>query len=186
MRTRALEADVVTALFDEMRREAEAVVRLGAPDEPLTETRSAFMRYRGQGHEIAVELPNRPYTAADGDDMRSRFEAQYKTVFGRIIPGLEVEALSWTLTLATERSLPSPLAEPQLRKAPAAIARRRIFDPGIEATVDADVHQRAALLPGMTIAGPAIIVEAETATVVPPRYTARVTASGHLRLTRGP
>ena len=184
MRTRSLETDVVTALFDEMRREAEAVVRLGAPEEPLVETRSAFMRYRGQGHEIAVELPNRAYGVADADDMHRRFEAQYKAVFGRIIPGLEVEALSWTLTLATERPLPVAQPEPARRKAPAASGRRRVFDPGLEASIDANVFSRADLAPGMAIAGPAIIVEAETATVVPPRYTARVTAPGHLRLSR--
>ena len=190
MRVRALAADVVTALFAEMRQEALAVVRLGAPDEPLTETRAAFMRYRGQGHEIAVGLPNRAYGAADAEDMHRRFEAQYKAVFGRVIPGLEVEALSWTLTLATERPLPKaqpmpvPGSEPLHRKSPVPLGLRRVFDPGAETMLDAAVFARSALDPGMCITGPAIIVEAETATVVPPRYSAHVTAAGHLRMTR--
>ena len=189
MQIHALEADVVTALFDEMRQEALTVVRLGAPDEPLAETRAAFMRYRGQGHEIAVELPNRAYGADDADDMRRRFEAKYKAVFGRIIPGLDVEALSWTLTLATDRPLPvalqpAPAAEQSGRASPAPIGQRRMFDPGAEATLDANVFARSSLKAGMSVAGPAVIVEAETATVVPPRYTASVTAAGHLRLTR--
>jgi N-methylhydantoinase A len=40
-----------------MRDEAEAVVRLGVPRDALVETRTGFMRYRGQGHEVAVKLP---------------------------------------------------------------------------------------------------------------------------------
>src|SRR5262249_1862818 len=55
----------VNRLLAEMRAEAEAVVRRGAPDSALTEQRSAFMRYRGQGHEISVALPVRAFTAAD-------------------------------------------------------------------------------------------------------------------------
>jgi len=42
-------------------RDPEVIVRRGEPKAPLTETRSAFMRYRGQGHEIAVPLPVRAY-----------------------------------------------------------------------------------------------------------------------------
>ena len=48
--------------LSEMRSEAEAIVRRGAPDAGLTERRSAFMRYRGQGHEIGVQLPVREFS----------------------------------------------------------------------------------------------------------------------------
>ena len=40
--------------------------RGGAPEETLLETRTAFMRYLGQGHEIAVPLPLRDLSEADG------------------------------------------------------------------------------------------------------------------------
>ena len=56
----AFDAAMVNALFTEMRAEAEAVVRLGAPDALLREVRSGFMRYRGQGHEVPVVLPTVP------------------------------------------------------------------------------------------------------------------------------
>ena len=46
-----------------MRAEALAVVLPGAGDAPLVEKRSAYMRYLGQGHEMAVALPARGYTA---------------------------------------------------------------------------------------------------------------------------
>ena len=84
------------------------------------------MRYRGQGHEIAVPLPNQPFAADAAPDLRRRFEATYDTVFGRVIPRLEVEALTWTLSLATDRPLPKPAGAPAKAAAPprrAAIAR---------------------------------------------------------------
>ena len=61
MRSRYVQLDAdfdpacVNELFAEMRAEAEAVVKAGAPDAELIETRTADMRYRGQGHEITVE-----------------------------------------------------------------------------------------------------------------------------------
>ena len=65
MRLSSFDAAAANRLLAEMRAEAEAIVRRGAPDAELAEQRSAFMRYRGQGHEIAVELPVRDFTAAD-------------------------------------------------------------------------------------------------------------------------
>src|SRR5947209_6352492 len=55
----AFDAAGANTLLAAMRQEAEAIVRLGEPDVPLSETRSAVMRYRGQGHEIAVPVPAR-------------------------------------------------------------------------------------------------------------------------------
>ena len=47
----------VNDLLDDMRQEAEAVVAKGSFGAPDGETRTAFMRYVGQGHEIPVPLP---------------------------------------------------------------------------------------------------------------------------------
>ena len=52
MQLQSLDVDTLNGLFESMRTEAEAVVRLGAPHDPLVESREAMMRYRGLGHEI--------------------------------------------------------------------------------------------------------------------------------------
>lgn len=182
MRLETLDIEALNDLFEAMRAEAEAVVRLGAPQEALVESREAFMRYRGQGHEIAVPLPNQVYHHEDREAFRGWFETQYTTVFGRVIPNLEVESLTWTLTLATAWSL-SPAEElPPRREPPLPRSQRQLFDPASEQFVNASVYTRAALAPGVRIAGPAIIVETETATVVPPSFTVVMTAPGHLIL----
>ena len=58
-----------------------------------------------------------------------RFEATYVTVFGRIIPKLEVEALTWTLSLATARPLPKPAPPAQAVNAPEPSSHREVIDP---------------------------------------------------------
>src|SRR4029077_3062571 len=81
----------VNSLLAEMRAEAEAVVRRGAPDALLSERRAAFMRYRGQGHEIAVELPVRAFNNTDRAAITALFEDAYRRLYSRPIPGVDVE-----------------------------------------------------------------------------------------------
>ena len=88
-----------------MRAEAEAVVKAGAPDARLVETRTADMRYRGQGHEITVSLPaGRLRHAPRATTLMKLYEDGYATTFGRTIPGLDVEIMNWTLRLAAEQA----------------------------------------------------------------------------------
>ena len=67
----AFDAALVNHLFAAMRDEAEAVVRLGAPGAALQEVRTGFMRYRGQGHEVAVSLPVQAYGEDGAAHLRS-------------------------------------------------------------------------------------------------------------------
>lgn len=187
VRTRHLRLDMFDAkmlneLFAAMRAEAEAVVRPAAPGEKLVEQRQAFMRYRGQGHEIAVPLPSQPFAADAAGELRRRFEATYETVFGRAIPKLEVEALTWTLSLATDRPLP-PAAKPiAAAKAPAPSGHREVLDPASGAREKAAIHERDALKPGMSLDGPALIIEDGTTTVVPKGFAARINSVSQIVL----
>lgn len=90
------DAAAIDALRRDMRGEAEAVIRRAAAELPLRETWTADMRYRGQGHEITVAVPGGDFTAAAPAELARRFAAQYQMQFGRGIPGLEVEVMSWT------------------------------------------------------------------------------------------
>ncbi|WP_395714019.1 hydantoinase/oxoprolinase family protein [Reyranella sp.] len=177
-----LDAKMLNELFAAMRAEAEQVVRPAAPGETLMETRQAFMRYRGQGHEIAVALPNQPFGADAARELHRRFEATYESVFGRAIPKLEVEALTWTLSIATDRPLPSAAASPKAVSAPAPSGRRDVLDPASGRRDSAALYERAALLQGMAIDGPALIVEDGTTTVVPLGFTARINGVGQIVL----
>ena len=174
-----------TALYAGMRAEAEPIVRRGGGDQPLTETRSAFMRYRGQGHEIAVPLPTRPYRDEDAALLHTAFEDAYRRLYSRVIPGVEVEVLSWVMLLSAPRPAESEtVAPPPEPHTPEPARLRPVLDPETGEFIEVAIHGRKDLRPGALIPGPAIIVEDETSTVVSRLFDARINAFGYIELTR--
>jgi N-methylhydantoinase A len=189
----ALNTDLVNRVMDEMRAEALAVVRMGAPGRVaagrITETRQAYMRYSGQGHEIPVDLPPGPYAGNHADEFRARFEDAYRRLYGRTIDGVEIEVLSWTLTVSAARAQArEPAAEAAPADAPVArpAASQPLFDPAGGQAVPAAVWMREALAPGARVDGPALITEAQTTTVVAPGWRATIGPHGHILLERSP
>ena len=198
----------VNVLLAEMRGEAQAVVVAGAGDEDgsedgggLDEARHAYMRYVGQGHEIVVPLPVRPLAAGDRETLAEAFDAEYARLYGRTIPGQEREILSWTLTVTAGKPSSTPPSSPPLSPGPEESGARsppedasgatnhpsrRLFDPVLADFAAAAVHRREQLrlTPEEGLAGPAVIVEDQTTTVVPEGFRATVNSYGYLVLDR--
>ena len=184
-----LDADACNRLLDGMRDEATAVVTPGAAGRPLVETRLAYMRYVGQGHEVGVELPIKieavRFDADTPGALTEAFLASYHRLYERSIPNLEIEILSWVLTIGTEPEAVTGTNphEPDTQPlAPVATATRQLVESSTGETVDAPVYERASLEPGCIIPGPAVVVEINTATVITSRYVAHVHPDGHLIL----
>jgi N-methylhydantoinase A len=178
------DAAVVNALLAEMRAEAEQIVRRAAPAAELTEQRSAFMRYRGQGHEIAVTLPVRDFTAADRAVITALFEEAYRRLYSRPIPGVEIEILSWVVAVGAPAEGDLAVAAALRPSEPKPSARRPVFDPLSGEFQDTPVYWRPDLSPGARISGPAVIAEPDTSTVVSALFDLRVDQYGYLELTR--
>jgi N-methylhydantoinase A len=174
--------DYVNRLFAEMRAEAEAVVKAGAPDAKLVETRTADMRYRGQGHEITVSLPPGKFDQASRELLINLYEEGYATTFGRTIPGLSVEIMNWTLRLAAAQAA-MPAAPPQPADKPAKPrGKRPVYDPGDQDMKEVAVYHRDDLEIGSFVPGPAVIAEDETTTIVPKSFAARISPIGAILL----
>ena len=96
------------------------------------------------------------------------FEAAYQRNYGVTIPGAEVEVVTWSVTVST-----APAAVASADAAAARLPRRRPAARGRSGTrpparrSDFAQHWRFDLAPGARLAGPALIVEHETTTVVP-------------------
>jgi len=149
-----------------------------APREGLVEARTAFMRYRGQGHEIAV-----PITAGIGAEaLQEAFTAAYRGIFGRAIPGLQPEVMTWALALSRPVAPPARLGETGAHAAPPPAQSRALVDPATGLTGTAAIHVRDALTPGSTLQGPALIIEDETTTVVPAGWSASINAAEQIVL----
>ncbi|MGA2891370.1 MAG: hydantoinase/oxoprolinase family protein [Xanthobacteraceae bacterium] len=184
MQLSSFDATAINSLFAAMRAEAEAIVRRGAPDAPLIERRSGFMRYRGQGHEIAVELPVRDFTAADRTTITALFEDAYRRLYSRPIPGVEIEILSWVISVSAPTEGELGAAVETISHEPKPRARRPVFDPQAGEFQDVPVYWRADLARGARIVGPAVIAEDDTSTVVSPLFDAAIDAFGYIVLVR--
>ena len=184
MRLRDFDPDAANAVIDEMRTEALEVVRSGAPEAPIVETRGAFMRYVGQGHEIFVTLPLRPLVPEDRDVVQRAFDEEYARLYRRVIPEAEVEVLTWALTISTVPSNPEPVGRADPLPAPAPIDHLRVPDLETGEELDLPLFWRPDLEPGAAIAGPAIIIEDETSTFVTRRFSVRVAANRYLVVER--
>ncbi|MGI9488888.1 MAG: hydantoinase/oxoprolinase family protein [Geminicoccaceae bacterium] len=182
-RLRQFDADAANALFSDMRSEAEAVVLPAAPDAEFAETRLAYMRYYGQGHEVVITLPNRPLTADDAALLQARFDATYQQIYRRIIPNAEVEILTFGLTLATSGGSPPAFQEVSAgNSSPEQQGRRHVFDGDRGEMVDIPVYRRDDLRAGCRIEGPALIQEEQTTTLVTSSFTTALAADGAIIL----
>ncbi len=187
MKLSQFDSSVANATLKEMQEEALAIVREGAPTADLVEIRQAYMRYVGQGHEIAVDVPVRDLTQADAQHMASVFAEAYSALYGRTIPNLDIEILSWTLTTSTKVEKPAPVPMPKATlPAPEPKSRKQIFDPVKTDHVEAGIYWRPDLKPGMKIPGPALIAEEQTTTVVSSSFDALINELDYIVLVRKP
>jgi N-methylhydantoinase A len=182
----ALDAAAVDKLLAQMIDEARNFVRIGAPDAALLVQRRAFMRYVGQRHEILVPLPDEALVTVDLARLRTTFEESYRRQFSRVIPKLEIEALSWSVIVETAGSEVRP-AKPvaEIALADTELSRTRpLLDPGTGHSVDARIVRRDDLEIGTTLEGPAVIVENDTSTVLPQGFRLTVNSHAYLIMTR--
>jgi N-methylhydantoinase A len=176
----------LNAFLSAMSEEATAITRLGHPGGPLTERRTAFMRYHGQGHEIETPLPARDLSETDLPKIRAAFEAQYTAQFSRPVPDMTIEILNWGLCVASPEPEANLLPPTKAHRTPKPTGRRIIICDLTGDPVEAATHDRALLAPGDRIEGPALIVEPQTTTLLSADFTAFIDAGGNIRMERTP
>ncbi|MEM7342808.1 MAG: hydantoinase/oxoprolinase family protein [Chloroflexota bacterium] len=174
----------VNQLFQTMRDEAIQIVEAGAQGETLQETRIAFMRYKGQGHEIEVSLPIRDLTEDDLAYLLDQYETEYRAQFHRSVPGMTIEIMNWAVTVSTVPTRQAPL-EPQeiLNKQRTGKDHTVYFGPQAKAQ-PCPIYHRPDLQPGDHIIGPALIVEPQTTTLLGQDFEVLVDQRDNLVLTR--
>jgi len=174
----------VNGLLSSMSAEATKVVSEGAFGAPVEEARIAYMRYVGQGHEIAVHLPPRALTASDVAAIRADYDAEYTRFYDRPVPGSDVEILSFAVTVRTVEAHVEPAAPVADAPAPKPIRTQMVRDTATGEVTEWPVYDRDHMSPGATIHGPAIVAEAETSTLIGPSWNCRMDGLGYLDLTQ--
>ena len=178
----------VNTLLGDMAAEATEVVAQASFGESITQTRTAYMRYVGQGHEIRVPLPARALDEDDVAQVRATYDAEYTRFYDRPVPGSDVEIMSYAVLVATvpEDDPGIPVAGNAAIFSPDATpARTQVVRNTTTGEVSPwPVYDRLALAPGVQIAGPAIIAEDETSTLVTHGWNATVNGLGYIELTQ--
>ncbi|HVY82029.1 MAG TPA: hydantoinase B/oxoprolinase family protein, partial [Steroidobacteraceae bacterium] len=187
LRQRALEAELSDALMPEMERvlaelesEArEALMKQGAEDAAIRIERRLHVKYRGT--DTAIDVPHGTCAA-----IRERFEEAYRQRFTFVMPGtsvivesVSVEAIAGS---AADAAFAPIGAEVQRESEPTESFRARVFMAQRE--WDTPVYERDRLPTDQRIAGPAIIFDRTSTTVVEPGWGATVRARGELILER--
>ena len=179
-----LDHQLVNDLYTEMRSEALAIVQEASTSDSLIETPQAYMRYVGQGHELAIDLPAGPYTESHRDRFTEAFERTYKNLYGHVIDGVDIEILSWTLMVSepvTQSLTPARLEPGAPLK---AIGEHSVFDAETATRLDVPVYLREQLAANVYINGPALITEDQTTTVISSSFSASINSLGCIVLTK--
>jgi N-methylhydantoinase A len=187
-RLTSLDVVAVNALLREMQAEAMETVARGSFGAPTIESRMAYMRYVGQGHEIPVPLPLHALSEADVAAIRATYDAEYSRVYDRPVPGSDVEIMSYAVLVATvpddepamSVSRGDVVAVPEGRP----VQTQLVCDTTTAEATLWPVYDRATLACGVHIVGPAIIAEEETSTLVTRGWNATVNGRGYIELTQ--
>ena len=164
------------------RRAARDLDRLGMEGAPVW-SRYAYMRYAGQGYEVRVDLPGGPIAGDYAARAADAFSATYERNYGYRDAEARIEAVDWYLVAtlpAGSEAAHAAAWTPPANGAPPETGRRPAWFPEAGGFVETRVIDRRRLPPGLAVAGPALIEEPDSTTVVLPGDRASVSAHGHL------
>ena len=171
--------------FDELLAQARAALTADHVAEPQQHFRRIVeCRYQGQGFELRAEVPDARISAANLQVIIDNFHAAHRADYGHSFESTPIEVI----TLRVVGSTPSDrLSWPERANGDGRAVedallytRPTTFDSG--QTLDTPRYDRAGLAAGQTIAGPAIIVQHNSTSLVPPGYQASVKASDNIHI----
>ena len=172
----------IERILGELEAEARAELVSGGLTEGLTVERAADMRLVGQMHEIGVPMPACKLDQDSLPALIAAFTTAYTARYAALQAGAQAEAVNFRVTVTG----PVPTVRLASQSTGAAAARKgerqAWFGDGF---TTAAVYDRYTLPEGAEIAGPAIVEERESTTIIAPGDTLRVDAAGNLRIAIG-
>ena len=162
--------------FARMERASRRELRQeGFPSQSARAERRLDLRYAGQSYELSVPFRR---------DFRRLFDQQHMRAYGYSHVGRRIEIVNLRLRLVIRTPKPRLRVHQMRAAAPEKMKSKPVwFDGRFRAT---PVYDRERLAAGARIAGPAIIVEYSSTTVVPPDFRCEVDKYLNLILTRAP
>jgi N-methylhydantoinase A len=171
------------ARFSELESEGrEALEQSGVPTHRVIYERAADMRYVGQEHAVAVALPADIGAEAQREVVKRLFDEAHQVRYSHSAPEESADVVSLRVTAIGRLSKPTLPAVPVGGASPPENAHKASRQVQFEnhGLLETAVFDRAQLLAGNVIEGPAVIEEASSTTVLDPGDVAAVNAYGHL------
>jgi N-methylhydantoinase A len=171
--------EIFQAMEDEGR---EAVRRSGVATAEIAVSRSADMRYVGQEHAVTVELPLELFCNEDRAGIKRRFDSIHDVRYGHSAEREPAEIVSLRSAITGVLSKPrfEPIAAGGGSPSPEAERGSRPVSFDGRGFVSTPTFNRTKLLAGNRIAGPALVEEHASTTVVFPGDELTVDAFGNL------
>ena len=175
---------VIDELLELCRRDLE---KDGVAADRQKFQRLAECRYHGQGFELRAQLPEGRLTASNLAAVVASFHQQHRLDYGYHFEDGEVELI--TVRVIGSEDV-APLKVARVDKADGSdisgaflYSRPTTFDDG--QTADTPRYDRNRLRAGQQVAGPAILIQHNSTTLLPPGYVAAVAEFGNLHVYRG-
>jgi N-methylhydantoinase A len=175
-----VEPGALETAFDAIeRRLYERLETQGFERSDVEIDRALDVRYRGQSYEITVPFPDGPVNAESVATSRERFDEEHERLYGHAMRDAPIEIV--TVRGNGLVSTPGPIEADAGSETELAADEREVYfdDAGF---VPTDVYERASVRTGGAFAGPAIIEEDSSTTLVPPGSTARISDHGAIRI----
>ena len=181
--------DELEAIYAEMEKEGRAAIADSAvkPGE-IRVARAADMRYVGQEHAVTVDLDEALFKAKDRPGIKRQFDEVHAVRYGTSAPKEPGDIVSLRLTVTGLMKKPSPRSVQEGAAQPEAdtlLRRKPVYFRDAGNFVETPVYARTRLRHGNEIAGPALIEEHASTTVIQPGDRMSVDAFGNLILTIG-
>jgi N-methylhydantoinase A len=170
----------IARVFAELEAEAQNwLAREGTPPEDRTIQRQASMRYVHQGFELMVPWPSGAVDGSALKDALENFHRLHERLYTFASEDTPVEIVTLRVSAIGRLPVPTLPRLPVGRGVAAAVIGRQDVD--FDGTpVDCPVYDRSRLGSGDRIAGPAILRQLDTTTVLLPGQDGEVDSVGNL------
>jgi len=174
-------ADVLTAMRDSLDAQLEAD-RVAQEDRRFEA--SCDLRYQGQFHELELPLAM-PGEAGwwEADALRREFIAAHEALYGHADPEGALEIVNLRLAgIGALTPPPESMAAAGKQAAPQAEGERPVYLARGADAVSAKLYRRDSLMPGQEIAGPAIVAQRDSTSLILPGQRVEVAPDESLRI----
>jgi N-methylhydantoinase A len=167
-------------LFSQLEKEGAAILADAAKGDKVMFQRTLLMRFVGQGAETDLFIDPKAFTQWTRQEIRDRFDTEYKRLYGRTYPETPVEFVTFKVraTLPTPPFVMPTLTSDTDQLSDTIKGTRKAFSVLQKDFIDFTVYDRSRLFAGAKFAGPAIIEERESTIVMGEDASATVDDKG--------